>query len=191
MLTKYASVIRMDETEKKELTHNVTLKPFVERPNRKGRGGSDTSHLEKYKFKPGNKLGHGRKKFPADVRIMRNMTAADYVRILAKYLRFDREMCIKAKDDPATPMLELAVISCINKILKTGDFNHLEQMMSRIVGRVPDRIQLDADVNGSIGISTISTAELMNRFAQRIKLMRDSGVLNLDDDKTESLNGNA
>lgn len=52
--------------------------------------------------------------------------------------------------DPKTPALQLGIATALVKSFQRGDINVLEQLASRIVGKIPDKLEIQSETNISI-----------------------------------------
>ena len=95
-------------------------------------------------FLPG-KSGNpsGRPKLPEDINKARTLNRIEFERVLNRYLYMSKAEIMKAAQDPGTPALELMIASMISKGTNEGDHLRIEFLISRVIGKVPERIQIE------------------------------------------------
>lgn len=95
------------------------------------------------KFKPGQSGNPGgRPKLPEDIREARKMNQLELERIVNKYLYTTVDAVDAALKDPATPMMERMVAMVVSKAAEVGDHTRLDFILSRLIGRVKDQIEI-------------------------------------------------
>lgn len=99
-------------------------------------------------FEPGNQYGK-RKTLPADVKAMRKLTRAEVIEKLSKYLHLEKRELKKIKDSVNTPMLDLMVISVIEKASSLGDDRRLNFLLENTVGKLQNEVKLEGDIKVS------------------------------------------
>lgn len=96
----------------------------------------------KKKFQKGNQAAKGQFIAPK-VYEGRRLTRVLYEEILHKYLHMSKRDLERIVSDPGdTPAIELLVISILAKALTGGDDKRGEFLIARLVGKVPDKIEI-------------------------------------------------
>ena len=97
------------------------------------------------RFKPG-KSGNpgGKPKVPNDLKEARKLNQIELERTVNRYLFADRETLQKAIKNPSTPVMELMVASIMAQAIRLGDQQRLEFILSRLIGKVKDQIEVTA-----------------------------------------------
>jgi hypothetical protein len=92
-------------------------------------------------FAPGDPRA-GRKPIPEDVKAIRKLTILEFQRLINKYLWLSEEGLQVAMQDPACSMLEKLVASVIAKGISQGDPMRMEALVTRLVGKVTDKVEV-------------------------------------------------
>lgn len=91
----------------------------------------------------GNQYAKGRT-MPIEQVEVRKLTRARLEAILHKYLDSkadDLKAILKTPGD--LPMIELMVVSVMSKSASLGDQNRMDYLLSRLLGKVPDRVEFE------------------------------------------------
>jgi hypothetical protein len=83
---------------------------------------------------------------PPELKEARLLNSNKVEELLYKYMNASLEELDAAKANPLTPMMELVVIKILEKAVKEGDHHRLEFLLSRTIGRIVDRVQIDARI---------------------------------------------
>jgi hypothetical protein len=84
----------------------------------------------------------GQRKLPEDIKEARKLNQIELERIVNKYLWRDRASLKEAMNDPTTPMMELMVASIMAIAVQKGDQQRVEWIMSRLIGKVTDKLEV-------------------------------------------------
>lgn len=97
-------------------------------------------------FEKGNKIGRGRPPVPPDLKGITLLSKEQVKRAGSKLLAMSiKDLKAHAKD-PATSALEAAIASIILKAHSYGDAPRMEFILSRIVGKVKDEVEVAVKV---------------------------------------------
>src|SRR5688572_6480943 len=73
------------------------------------------------------------------------MTNQEFRYLLSSYLRKTQtELFIAVEEDNRTPALEKAIASILLRSIKSGDFQGLNGLLDRLIGKVTDKIEHSA-----------------------------------------------
>ena len=102
-------------------------------------GGRDWSKTNQPKVR-------GKKALPADLRKARELTKANLEGLLNKYLWMTKNELesILSKQNPDVPMIEMMIGSIVHKALVEGDPKRFDFILNRTIGKVADKIDLNA-----------------------------------------------
>lgn len=104
----------------------------------------------------------GRQRFlPEDLKGITSLTQFQVNKLISKYAQMVLASLKEKLQDPATPVLELAVASIFEKSIRKGDFSRLAFLLDRCIGRVPDIIEDEEDLDSRVEISRLSMNELL------------------------------
>ena len=128
-------------------------------------------------FKKGQKRHPlaGRPKTPPDILEARKVNQAEFERILNKYLYTSRAELKKIIETPGTPMIEVVVASILAQAALKGDQTRLEFVLSRLLGKVKERVEVSG-LNGGPIDATITAMTLDQRRMQieKLRQLRES-----------------
>lgn len=95
---------------------------------------------KEFRFKPGQSGNpKGRPKNPIP-NALQKMTKQSYRRIIRAVCKGNPAQLQKLINDEKTSALEVAVAACFLKAIARGDYATVEQIASRILGKIPDVI---------------------------------------------------
>lgn len=133
-------------------------------PNPKGK---IPKGLDKHVFKKGqsgNPEG-GRAHNPA-IKALGKLTLETYREVIELVLKGKLTDLKKMIEDPNTPAIQVGVATAFLKAIKNGDYNVIEQIASRIVGKIPDEINLNSrNVNANLN-ATIDKVKLKAAYEE-------------------------
>jgi hypothetical protein len=98
-------------------------------------------------FKPGWKGGPGRPKLPAEVKQTRRLTQIELIQTGSKIWRMTKTELEAFVQDPENPIGELAIAKVILNS-SGGNLDALELILNRMVGKVPEKLQIGDEVDG-------------------------------------------
>lgn len=125
-------------------------------------------------FVPGDTRA-GRPPLPEDVKTSRKLTSGEFQRLLNKYLWLDEAAIDAATTDPACSMLEKMVASIIKKGIVLGDPMRMEILVTRLVGKVTDKVEVTIPKPFVIAKRDGSTLELGAKVDKESDDDSDSG----------------
>jgi hypothetical protein len=105
-------------------------------------------------FKPGNKLGKGRPKFPAEVKQRSKITREHYREMLNTLFVTRRKDLKTILADPEASVIETWVATIADRAISRADVYALETLLIRLIGRVPERVEHDG-IPGNIGAQVV------------------------------------
>lgn len=116
------------------------------------------------KGKSGNPEG-GRKHNPA-IKALKNITIESYREVIEIVMTGSLADLKEMAEDPKTSALQVGVATSFLKAIKTGDYNVIEQIASRVIGKLPDEINVNSkNVNANLN-ATIDKTKLRAAFDQ-------------------------
>lgn len=83
---------------------------------------------------------------PPEVKEARLLNAAKFEEIIYKYMGSPIEELQAAANNPATPAIEHIVIKLLSLAIKHGDIARLNLLLERTIGKVTDKLQVNAQV---------------------------------------------
>ena len=116
---------------------------------------------EKTRFKPGQSGNPaGRAKDPQELHLIKQLTKREFSLLLNKILQCDPD---KLKDFKGS-VLEMWLAAGATKAIKTGDYSRLEFLINRLIGKVPDKLEVSE-------IDSVSDEELLKMAENAIQSM--------------------
>lgn len=95
-------------------------------------------------FPKGYKNPHGgRKKLPADILEAKKLTSEEFMRSATDLLRKTPQQICDIVNDPTTPAITTLLGTMIVKAIDEGDERRTDFLLQRIVGKVPDRLEIE------------------------------------------------
>lgn len=105
-----------------------------------------TKHLKVHQFKPGqsgNPEG-GRAHNPIR-RALRNLTVESYREVINLVCTGNPDALRELIEDPKTSALQVGVGIAFLKAMKAGDYATIERIVERIVGKIPDELNVNSN----------------------------------------------
>lgn len=94
-------------------------------------------------FVKGNKCNpHGRPKLTDEERMARILNRIAFERICNQYLHLSKDELEDIVRRKETPVIELMVASVVIKAIKSGDQHRLNFLLDRLIGKVPERVEI-------------------------------------------------
>lgn len=95
-------------------------------------------------FAIGNRANpKGRPPVPEDIKAARKLSKTEVERILHEYVFLTRDELAARLAGTATPTIEAAVANLLRKTVALGDVARLDWVVSRLIGKVKDQIQVE------------------------------------------------
>lgn len=91
----------------------------------------------------------GRPKLPEDIKEARKLNQIELERLINKFLSYSKSQLQEHINHPDTPSLELMICSIIAKGAIHGDPVRMEYILSRILGKMKDRVEHSGHVETS------------------------------------------
>ena len=88
---------------------------------------------------------------PPEVKAARQMNGPLFESLINKYMGLPVDQLQVIAKDPTTPAIDLVVIKLLVLSIQHGDINRLKLLLEYTIGKVPDKLNLDA----IIGIQTV------------------------------------
>jgi hypothetical protein len=85
----------------------------------------------------------GRPKLPAELKMIKELTGEEVKRLFAKYARMNKEEISSAVTDKTTPMFELVIAAGLVKAVKDGDYQKLNFILDRTIGKVVEKTEVE------------------------------------------------
>lgn len=110
-----------------------------------------------------------------DLREMRNMNATEFETCIYKYFHLNIESLKKIFSNPDTPARDLVVIKILTKAIEEGDYQRLNFLLERTIGKVTDRIQLSGRVESykeiRVRMENLSEEEATQKYFEMLKVV--------------------
>jgi hypothetical protein len=99
-----------------------------------------------------NPLG-GKLHNPA-IRALKNLTIATYREVIELALTSNIEALKRVAENPNTPAVQVGVATALIKAIAKGDWNIVNAIAERIVGKIPDKVEVTNKVESNVVIET-------------------------------------
>ncbi len=103
---------------------------------------------------PGGKI-----KIPEELRNIKSLTQGEVTKLISKYARMLAEELEIAKQGKIA-VLDLALISILEKTIDTGDYQRLAFLLERCCGKIPDVVEDEEDLEEREKLAAIPAREL-------------------------------
>lgn len=132
---------------------------------------SPAAHLKQHQFKPGQTGNpNGRPPISAEQRELRKLTIKSYGEVIETALNGTVADLKALIENPSTPAIQVGVATSIMRAIKDGDPSVLEMFAARIVGKIPDTININSNNTTSVhGVIGVMTEDELRRRLKRIR----------------------
>lgn len=107
----------------------------------KRRGGNPP---EEYRFKPGQSGNSKGRPLNPIKNALRKLTVQQYRRIIKSCVKGNLDELKRVIKNPLSSALEVGIAACYVKAVETGDYSTIEKMLERVVGKVPEEINVNS-----------------------------------------------
>ncbi len=108
-----------------------------------GNGKDPNNH--RYRFKKGvSGNPKGRPPITAEFRALRELTLESYRGVIEKVLSGNPRALEIMIADPATPAIQVGIAQAVVNAIKEGDYSVIERIAERIIGKIPDELNVKA-----------------------------------------------
>lgn len=125
--------------------------------------------LEKNKWKKGqsgNPLGGKlRDEFTS---AMKKLTLESYREIISGVVAGNTQKLEAIAKNPNSSILEIGIINSIFKAAKNGDYETIEKIVSRVVGKIPDEVKITAD-NTNTNLNAALSKDVIKDIVKELK----------------------
>lgn len=121
-------------------------------------------------FEPG-KSGNpdGRPPLAPKVRKLKKLNQKEFISLVSKYMRKTFSDLETLAQDPETNALDLMVISLITNTIRAGDYNRLNFLLDRTIGKVKEKHELTGKNGGPIKTENHTILEKYEDAVRRIR----------------------
>ena len=118
-------------------------------------------HLKQHAFKPGQKGNPiGARAHNKAVLATRRLTVEVYREVIELVLQGNVADLKEMAENPNTPALQVGVAVAFMKAIKTGDYNVIERIAERIVGKIHDQLNVTSNNNSTLHVGMIDQTKL-------------------------------
>ncbi len=140
---------------------------------KKGRHPNSLKNLKP--VKPGEiRNAEGGRSHDKHKKIWKRFTNEYLVEIIDLAIMGNLQGLKKVVDNPDSPAIQVGVAKALFTAISKGDWDTLERIISRIVGKVPDKI----DLSGSVGSYAETQEDAENRQKRVEMLLQKRAMLN-------------
>lgn len=121
--------------------------------------------VPKHAFKKGQSGNpSGRPKLPADILEGRKLNQIEVARILNRFSNYTLIQLKEILESPESTTLELAIGKIMAEGIKTGDQSRINFILDRMIGKVPDKIELSGEVKNEITVKKESVEDRIKQL---------------------------
>jgi len=130
---------------------------------KKGRG-RPAEQLKPYHFKPGQSGNpEGARKHNPIRKALANLTVDTYRKVIEAVLTGNMDNLKDIITDPNTPAIQVGVARAFVKAIEAGDYGVIERIAERIVGKIPDELNVrsvnqNANMNAQVDPEKLKAA---------------------------------
>lgn len=131
-------------------------------------------HLEQYKWGPGksgNPKGRPPNAVPAG---LRKLTQETYAQVIELVLTGNLDELQAMVKDPKTPAVQVGIATAFIKAIKEGNYQVMERIAERIVGKLPENINIQGNFHTSVVDYLDSVAKARKVDEQKLGLTKDA-----------------
>lgn len=111
--------------------------------------------LKPHHFKPGQSGNpHGRPPLNPIQKALKNLTIATYREVIEVVMTGNIDNLKAMIIDPNTPALQVGIARSFIKAIDAGDYGVIERIAERIVGKIPDELNLNSkNMNANLNVN--------------------------------------
>lgn len=110
-----------------------------------------TKHLDKTKFKKGHSGNpKGRPPLNPIQKALKNLTIDTYREVIELVLTGNVQALKDMVENPNTPAIQVGVATSFMKAIKSGDYAIIERIAERIVGKIPDVVNINSQSTSKV-----------------------------------------
>lgn len=129
-------------------------------------------------FKVGNDGGPGRPKLPQEEREFRNATKVEIIDEFKSLWSRSEDEINAIMIDPACPAIRKFMAKAIHKAMVTGDMDHIDKILNRVIGKVKEEI--DLTTKGSLHFQIVN---LINNIEKEVSDGKESSPKEIEEIK--------
>lgn len=125
-------------------------------------------HLKQHQFKKGQPSANpqGARLHDPVTKALKKLTLESYREVIELVLTGNLAALKAMAEHPDTPAIQVGVATSIMKAIKDGDPTVLERFAARIVGKIPDEINLNSNSTVNATINTFDSEKLKAALAK-------------------------
>lgn len=120
-------------------------------------------------FPKGNKLSPGRPRLPPEIKEGRKLNQAELERVINKLVYLEKSELNHVIKEPSTPVIELIAAQILLKASEQGDHTRLDFILTRMLGRVKEKMELSAHVIA--GPQVVLTLPANGRTKEEVEIL--------------------
>jgi hypothetical protein len=129
--------------------------------------------VKPYQFKPGQSGNpSGRPKMDPKARVLKELTLQSYQKCIEAVCTGNIAALAAMADDPEVSALQAGIASSLARAIREGDYETVEKITQRIIGKIPDEINVNSR-NTNLNANLNATVDEMKVKAALKKLEFD------------------
>lgn len=131
----------------------------------------ETKHLKKHQFKPGQSGNpSGFPKMDPRSRVIKELTLAAYRNCVDLVCTGNIAALEAMKNDATIPAIQMAVAAALATAMRTGDYDTIEKIVSRVIGKIPEEININStNVNQNTNLNASVDEAVVKAALERLK----------------------
>lgn len=128
-------------------------------------------HLQPHQFKPGQSGNpEGARAHNPITKALKNLTVATYREVIELVLTGNLDALKDMVHDPKSSSLQVGIAKAFAKAIENGDYGVIERIAERIVGKIPDELNVNSNNNSNVNmnaaVAVVTDEELKARMAR-------------------------
>ncbi len=124
------------------------------------------AHLKKHAFKKGQS-GNPKGRIPNDaIKALRKITIETYREVIEMVLTGKLADLKALAEHPDTPAIQIGVATSFLKAIKNGDYAVIERLAERIIGKIPDELNVIQNTTVNTKVTDIDREALKKAMAE-------------------------
>lgn len=113
----------------------------------------DGKHLKPHQFKKGAPSANPRGRIPnAAIQALRKVTLESYREAIEIVMTGNLKELKEIVENPTSTALQVGIATSFLTAIKKGDYHIIEAIAQRIIGKIPETLNVNSNVNATIGI---------------------------------------
>lgn len=126
-----------------------------------------TAHLKKHQFKKGTTGNpQGARLHNPAIKALTKLTVETYREVIEIVMKGTLKDLKAMAEHPQTSALQVGIAASFIKAIQAGDYNVIERIAERIIGKIPDELNVNSTSNTNLKVGALDREKLRAAMKQ-------------------------